>query len=209
VGAPPPRDWVSWHDEELVSRAQVRIPGSKDLAWGAFEALYQRYGDRVYQTIYRLLVSYLLPDHYLAQDIQQEVFLQVWQALPDKKRHAPFEGWIMLICTRKVHEHMRKLKRKTIQGFPLVPSDPSPDDTEKSVLDAELRSRIERTKACLTKRQLMIFTMHYEEGLELKDIAKKLGLKPATIWTTFWRANERFKEAWLKEADDDDFPSIS
>lgn len=208
MGAPPPRDWDSWHDEELVSRAQVRIPGSKDLAWAAFEALYHRYGEKVYRTIYRLLVSYLLPDHDLAQELTQEVFLQAWQALPKKNPQSPFEGWIKRISINKVHGYMRDRKRKTIQGFPLSPSDPSPEDIEKTILDAELRTRIERTKACLTKRQLTVFTMHHEEGLELKAIAEALGLKPATIWHTLWRANERFKKAWLKEADDDDFPFI-
>lgn len=207
MGEASPPNWAR-SDEELVALAQVR-KGRKEQAWAAFEELYQRYRDEVYQTIYRFLVRRsLLPDHDLAQQFAHEAFMQAWEALPKKNPQSPFEGWIKLIGINKARGYIRKHQRDVPLGndedSAPVSNDPSSEDIEKILIDAEYRAQIERTKARLTSQEQRIFTMHYEEGREPKDIAKALGLKPGTIWQTLSRANKHFKKIWLEEAEAED-----
>ena len=198
-------------DEVWVSRVRTEMAaGHTDQAWIAFEVLYNRYASQVRDTIYFFFIRrYMLTDADLAGQLMQESFLKAWENIPRKRSQAPFDRWIKRIGINEARQYMRKQGR--VIPLPDEPdpltasSDPSPDDLERFLLQRDLRDRIERVKSRLPPKQELVFRMHYDQSYSPQEIAQRLNRKPATIWQTLSRANERFREEWLKEPDSGDF----
>jgi RNA polymerase sigma factor (sigma-70 family) len=211
VGERPPNDWDPWSDEELVKLAVGRSPKQLDMAWAAFEELYQRRKQEVHDTIYSYLCRCYLTDHDLAWQFTQETFMKAWDTLPRKKTQSPFVPWIKLVGINQARQYMRKQGKITAlteeqNPFPDLSSPSAEEQVMRLLLTAELQNRIARIKARLTKQQLKVFNMHHEDGLSPREIALRLKLEPATIWQTLSRANKRFTEEWLKEGPGGDIP---
>jgi len=170
------------------------------VAWAAFEQLYKRRVQEVHDTIYAHLCKRYFPDRDLAWQLTQETFVQAWDSLPKKTTQSPFVPWMKRVGINEARQYLRKMGRETTlteeQNPFLNPSESSP---EEQIEQTALRERIERVKARLTRRQLTVFILHYEEGLSLQEIAQRLNLQPATIWQALYRANGRFRYEWLKE----------
>jgi RNA polymerase sigma-70 factor, ECF subfamily len=82
-------------DTTLVERAQQ---GAGD----AFGLLVQRYQDRVYRLVRRIVGD------SEAEDALQETFLSAWRALPRFKGDAAFSTWIYRIATNAALMRLRK-----------------------------------------------------------------------------------------------------
>lgn len=63
---------------------------------------------RLRQSHLRNFMRRLCSDATLADDLSQEVFLQVWRKLPQLKEPARFSGWLSQIATNVWLQHVRK-----------------------------------------------------------------------------------------------------
>ena len=102
-------------DEELVARLRRRDVG-------AFETLYDRYGNLVYSVSLRVLGNV-----EAAEDVVQEVFLRLWR----KPQHydtarGKFVTWLMSVTRNRAIDEQRKRGRRQRRE---APSDPELDDT--------------------------------------------------------------------------------
>jgi RNA polymerase sigma-70 factor, ECF subfamily len=82
-------------DEALVALAGHGQPE-------AFEELVRRHRDQVYRVAYRLL-----RDPQLAEDVEQEVFVAAWRALPRFRADAQFSTWVYRIATNTALNYAR------------------------------------------------------------------------------------------------------
>ncbi|MFO7654582.1 MAG: sigma-70 family RNA polymerase sigma factor [Candidatus Krumholzibacteriia bacterium] len=94
-------------DADLVILAQA---GSA----AAFEQIY----DRHVGGVGRALASFAGPDRHLLDDLVQEVFLRVVQALPRYSPSRPFTHWLFTIALNVGRNHVRRPAR-------VVPVDPA------------------------------------------------------------------------------------
>jgi RNA polymerase sigma-70 factor (ECF subfamily) len=132
----------------------------------AFEALYQRYFDRLYS--YLLVV---LTDAHEVEDAVQEVFMKVWEALPryEPGGRDPFRAYLFTVARNHALNRMRKRSRvkivapAAIEGR-LDAADAHEDDLAALgwVSDSELLLLIERLplaqRQALALRYMMDFT---------------------------------------------------
>ena len=72
-------------------RATVEKAAKGDMK--AFEALVTAYEKKLYNVAYRLV-----SDKEEALDIVQDVFLKVYQALPDFRGDSQFSTWVYRVC---------------------------------------------------------------------------------------------------------------
>lgn len=93
-GSPP--DSEEWHWVEQLKQGQQQ----------ALRPLYERYGKKVYALSYRLS-----SDAEVAEDITQEVFVQVWQKIHNFKGESKFSTWLYSVTSHVAINHMRKQKR--------------------------------------------------------------------------------------------------
>jgi RNA polymerase sigma-70 factor (ECF subfamily) len=159
---------------ELVARFQA---GDRE----AFGALYMRYFDRVY--------SYLrvaLNDRHGAEDLTQQVFANILQALPRYERRAgiAFRHWLFKLVRNEAIHELRKRGRIEL-------TDPAELDTEREqaqlgevaeapfewITDAELVMFVER----LSQPQRQVLVLRYMLDLSYRDIAAILDRSPDDV----------------------------
>jgi len=92
-------------EQELISQLQK---GEEQ----AFKLLVSRFQDKVFNTAFGLLQQ-----HGDAEDIAQEVFIQVYRSVSQFKSNAALSTWLYRITVSKCLDHIRHKKRKKRFGF--------------------------------------------------------------------------------------------
>lgn len=127
---------------------------------------------------------HFLRDRLAAEELAQEVFLQLhrnWRAMKSAD-HIVF--WLRKVASHRAIDCARKLKRR--QHLSLEET-AEPTALER-VHDTFLSTYLERLVASLPEKQRLVVVLRYQEDMEVEEIAKTLGLKPATVKTQLARA---------------------
>jgi RNA polymerase sigma-70 factor (ECF subfamily) len=157
-------------EDQDTARVVTRIQaGDRE----AFAVLYMRYFDRVYGYL-----RIALHDEHGAEDVAQQVFIRVLQALPRyERRRQPFRAWLFTIVRNAAINELRKQRR-------IDPVDPAqisrwrdaeqPDDDLDAlswITDRELLMLIERLP--LAQRQVLV--LRFMLGMTSTETAAVLG----------------------------------
>lgn len=143
---------------------------------GAFDELFERYSRRVYAFALRRVGR---PAD--AEDIAQEVFLQLHRSLPSYQRRASLSTWIFGITHNVTCRYFRR------RGAPVVSMDqedsPEPvgeTPTEERRIDAArvVERCTDALARCRAPEHLEIFLLFYGAGSPLRVIARATG-RPA------------------------------
>jgi RNA polymerase sigma-70 factor, ECF subfamily len=143
--------------------------------------------ERLYPSLFRYLQR-LTGDADVADDIAQEAFVRLLrQPLGDDE----VRPWLFTVATNLVRDRARKADRRQrlLAGAPrLVTPMPAPDEAaERSELIAGVRRTLEQLPA--RDRQLLLMR---EEGFRYDEIARVVGVAPASVGTLIARALKRF-----------------
>jgi RNA polymerase sigma-70 factor (ECF subfamily) len=152
---------------------------------GAFEGIIDRHKSMVYS-----LVLNFFPNRATAEDISQEVYLELHKNLDRIQSDQHLSFWLRQAVTRKCIDHTRRLKHRRYQpleeivepGIEPVSSDP--------FLAATLRSKV----AALPDKMRMVVLLRFQEDLKLVEIAETLDMPVNTVKTTLRRALARLRE---------------
>ncbi len=116
-----------------------------------------------------------------ADDLVQEAFLVAWSNLDRYDRSLPFGPWVRGIAARLIWNHRRKLGRAKVQyceeedlqalEHKFDQAGRLPGDVLVDKVDA-LRVGLER----LSSLQRRALQLHYEDGLQCREIAVRLGV---------------------------------
>ena len=172
-------------DAELVSMFQQgNVAG--------FNELVRRYREKVYWITRRIVV-----DHDDADDVTQEVFVKVFNAVKNFRFESEFYTWIYRIATNLSLNHLRSKKVK--QFFRL--DDESNESQSNEIKDEallpneqleqkELKTMIEKAVETLPKQQRATFIMRHYDELSYEEIAEKLDLPLGTVKAQLFRAKD-------------------
>ncbi|MDX6651684.1 MAG: hypothetical protein QOJ38_465 [Solirubrobacterales bacterium] len=145
----------------------------------AFTALYQRYFDRVYGYL-----RVLLNDTHRAEDVAQQVFMQVFEALPAyERRAAPFRAWLFTVVRNAALMVVRKKESDLLEPAEIDRRlEASADDgTDLSMLDwitdRDLTMFVERLP--IAQRQVLL--LRYLLDLPGAEIARVLERSPEDV----------------------------
>ncbi|HSJ15329.1 MAG TPA: sigma-70 family RNA polymerase sigma factor [Longimicrobiales bacterium] len=149
----------------------------------SYEAAFQR----LYPSLFRYLQR-LTGDEDVAEDLAQETFVRLLrQSIPEDE----VRPWIFTVAMNLVRDRARKTDRRQrlLQGAPeLVTRAPLPDE------ELERKERVTRVRRVLDRlperdRQLLLMR---EEGFKYEEIARVVGVAPASVGTLIARALKRF-----------------
>ncbi len=173
-------DYTALRDDELMNRL-----GSRDL--GAFEALYDRYGDLVYSVSLRVV-----GDQYVAQDVAQDVFLRVWRR-PEQfdVTRGKFVTWLLSVTrNRSIDQRRSQSRRLRHEALPVaddeeevLPSGDDRDDPALATVLSEERSEVRNAMESLPAEQKLAIQLAYFGGLTQQEIATKLDQPLGTVKT--------------------------
>jgi RNA polymerase sigma-70 factor (ECF subfamily) len=160
----------------------------------ALAEIHRQYGGVVY--------GYLrgaLRDAATAEDVHQEVFLDVWRrgSAYDPER-ASLGTWIMLIARSRAIDHMRK--RVPEPHDPQVPGVLGEEEDASSSPDLLVeRWAMAVRVARLPDDQARILRMRFHEGLSQTEIAERTGIPLGTVKTYMVRGLRRLRELMEEE----------
>ncbi|HEX6306838.1 MAG TPA: sigma-70 family RNA polymerase sigma factor [Longimicrobiales bacterium] len=147
--------------------------------------------DAVFAKLYPSLFRYLqrlTGDEDVAEDIAQESFVRLLrQSLPESE----VRPWLFTVAMNLVRDRARKTERRQrlLTGAPeLVTRMPLPDErVERAERVASVRQVLDR----LPERDRQLLLMR-EEGFKYDEIARVIGVAPASVGTLIARALKRF-----------------
>ena len=173
--------FVADQESELIARAQQ---GDQQ----AFHQLYESYHRRIFALCWRMLA-----DKDSAEDVCQEVFVQLWQKINNFRGESKFTTWLHSVATNIVLGHLRKQKNWlqrifSIEEQTLVEASVELiDDTLSSTLDLKIQQLPERAR--------LVFVLFAVEGYRHEEIANMLNMAVGSSKSQYHRARNLLKES--------------
>lgn len=188
--AEPPAAGASVADAELVAQLQQ---GSE----AAFRTLVARFQDRVYRTAYSLLRS-----AEEAEDVAQEVFVEVYQTVGRFRGEAALSTWLYRLATSRALHHRRRLQARkrfafftSLLGFANQVLHEPPDHAHPQALleGAQQLRALQQHISRLPAQQQIAFTLRHEQELSYEEIAAVLGTTVAAVESLLFRARQTLR----------------
>ncbi|MCE9587226.1 MAG: sigma-70 family RNA polymerase sigma factor [Verrucomicrobia bacterium] len=162
--------------------------------YGAFRRLVERHQGLVIATVARMIG---ISD---AEDIAQQVFLNVWKSAPRWRPEARFTTWLLIIAKRLVFNESRRRTRTR-----LIPQSRDPDEEradhpdgtpgpDQQILERELHRAIEQALASLPEKERLALILRRYENMPYEEIATVLSLSLPAVKSLLFRARNTLKE---------------
>ena len=153
----------------------------------AMRALWSRHAPHIDMVVRRLVG----PDTDTAQDIAQEVWIQIFRALPTYRGDSQFATWAHRIAVNRTLNALRRTRRlaklevdvdtETIAVTP---------DTDGSFI----RASIEQAAARLSPGARTVFLLHDVEGYTHEEIAAELGITAGGSKSQLFKARAKLRK---------------
>jgi RNA polymerase sigma-70 factor (ECF subfamily) len=139
----------------------------------AFAAIVREHQAMVYS-----LACHFLRNQALAEELAQEVFLQLYRHLSSIKSAEHLRFWLRKVTTNRCIDSARAARTQTqvsLDDAPELIAPPSP------LFDPALTGTLERHIAALPETPRMIIILRYQEELEPAEIAEILEMPVNTV----------------------------
>ena len=150
---------------EELSRAQAGVPA-------AFAALVRAHQRLVYGIALRMLT-----DAALAEDLAQEVFLQLYRSLGSIQSAAHLVFWLRRVTAHRAIDRLRQ--RPRVSWAPLSAAEALP--AAEAPADALLGTRLEALVGELAPVARAVILLRYQQDLDPSEIARTLDLSVNTV----------------------------
>ena len=164
-------------------------------------ALYDRYS-----TILFSLAQRILNDRSEAEDVLQEVFLQVWKNASkfDETRGRAFT-WLAVMTRSRALDRLRSrsARRRVIDEDTEVTNRAGTSDTTGAFRQSVEREIVGAALAQLPDNQRDVLLLAYFDGLSQAEISQRTGLPLGTVKTRTRSAMTRLRELLSGETDRD------
>ena len=130
-----------------------------------------------------------LQDRSLAEDIAQEVFLELYQNLAKIQSPAHLTYWLRKVAVHRSIDQGRRQKHRRESGWETLP-EPA---TEVKGSDPLLLQRLRQTVGTLPEKQRMVVVLRYEEDLGPAEIAELMEMPVNTVKSTLHRSLEELR----------------
>lgn len=189
-----PAAYQALSDQEVVRHA---VQGRE----AAYRELIRRYQRPVFSLAYRMV-----RDRELAEDLAQETFIKVLNAIDSYRPEYKFSSWIFKIANNAAIDHLRRRSLNTL-SLDGSPHASTPDaieattlqigDGAENQLDAvaarELGAQIEAAIGQLRPEYRSCILLRHVDGRPYEEIAEMLDLPLGTVKTYIHRARNELR----------------
>ena len=181
-------------DQEVVTRARQ---GEE----AAYRELVRRYERPVFSLIFRMVRN-----RELAEDLSQETFIKVLNALDSYRPEYKFSSWVFKIANNAAIDHLRRRELDTLslEGSPHAETPQMVEATAlqigergetqlEEVENKELGGEIEQAIAKLRPEYRTCILLRHVEGRAYEEIAEILNLPLGTVKTYIHRARNELR----------------
>lgn len=142
----------------------------------AFSRLYDLTSEMVYGLALRVLKA-----PALAEEVTQEVYLQVWSgaAAFDPERGTA-KAWMATLAHRRAVDAVRRSQSARDREQRVVPDQPHGDVAE-SAIETDERDRVRQALSALTDLQWEAIELAYFDGMTYREVAERLDTPLGTV----------------------------
>ncbi len=173
-------------DSELIT---LILRGDRD----SFRILVERYQ----QTVFRTCMGYL-HNREDAEDLTQDVFIQVYQSLSRFRGESAFSTWLYRIAVNASLNRIRRSPLKMIFEVLDNRSMPAPlineDDPEKILIGREHGAWLRRAVNSLPENQRTAIILNKYEDLSQKEIAEIMMTSEGAVESLLFRAKRNLRK---------------
>jgi RNA polymerase sigma factor (sigma-70 family) len=162
----------------------------------AFKQVFEAHQDRIYNTI-----LYMIQSAEEAEDLTQEVFVDVFLSMENFKAQSKLSTWIYRIAVNKALNHQRFKKAKKRLGavlsiFNLSPADDAPDFVHPGILleNKELSESLYQAIKKLPEKQKTAFVLRQLEDLSYVEIAEVMQTTTPSVESLLFRAKQNLQK---------------
>ena len=183
-----------------------RLSGQTDLelvelfkqgSQAAFEELYMRYKDPLFYYCKKYL-----HDETEAEDIVQDIFLQLWVSRDTLQIASSFSGYIYTVAYHSVLQLLRQFNiHSRYAQYILIHAKEETNETEDAIIDKDYTVLFNQMMEQLSPKQKEVFRLSRIEGYTYKQIAEVMHLSVETVQEHASLALKKIKKQLIQHAD--------
>ncbi len=159
----------------------------------AFAVLVHSYELPVFNYVFRMVA-----DRALAEDLTQDIFLRIYQGLPQFSLRCRFTTWIFQIAKNRVLDELRARERKP-RSIVNVEDAPPLEVIDAPVEQIEAIEALWRAVEAMSPDLKMALLLRDISGLSYNEIADSLEVTLATVKWRIFKAREEVQIALERE----------
>lgn len=174
-------EYAPAEERHELQRLLLRVAG------GDRDALAELY-QRTRSAVYGLALSYLKNAHD-AQDLTQDVYVQVWDYAAQYRPTGSPMGWLLTVCCNLCLMRLRREERHAAlseEEWDAIPA-------QECGLDADERALLQGALARLADEERRIVLLHAVTGMKHREIAALLELPLPTVLSKYHRALKKMR----------------
>ncbi|MBZ9760606.1 sigma-70 family RNA polymerase sigma factor [Mesorhizobium sp. CA8] len=160
----------------------------------AVRLLFMRHHARIYRFVARQTGSEMMAD-----DIANEVFLELWKQAPGFEGRSEVSTWLLGIARFKALSMLRKRKEDWIDDDDAAQVPDGADTPEVVTMKEDKAAALRRFVDALAEEHRTVIDLAYYHGQSVSEIGEVLGIPVATVKTRMFYARKKLGEA-LKAA---------
>lgn len=163
----------------------------------AFRGIVDTYTERLYWHVRRFLCC-----HEDTDDLLQDIYIKVWNALPTFRGDSRLYTWVYRIATNEVLNFLRKKRFKALVSLDSVAGIMERSiDNDPSFNGDRLQRELHKAIQHLPEKQRVVFNLRYFDEMKYEDIAEITGTSVGALKASYHHAYTKIKDSLSKEID--------
>jgi len=173
---------------ELIMEEKQLVKQLKQGSRRAVKAWFDQFHPELLRTVKQKVAS-----DKDAEDIVQETMINCLKQIQLFREESSLKTWMMTIVRHEIADYYRKkYAKRAIKTFPLADY-LLKDEIQDSTL---VEQQVKQVLGKMLDRRKKILLMKYVDGLQVREIAKKMGKTFKAVEADLYRARENFKELY-------------
>ena len=172
-------------DKELLF--QFREPATKERA---FTAIIKKYQEKLYWHVRRLVV-----DHDDANDVLQNMFIKVWNALEKFREDSQLYTWLYRIATNECLTFLEQQKKRSSVSLNDVENGLSNKLKSDTGFDANKHEwKLQLGIQKLPEKQRLVFNLRYYDEMPYEEMSRVLETSEGALKASYHHAAKKIEE---------------
>ncbi len=172
-------------DQELLR--QFKQDDTKERA---FEAIIKKYQEKLYWHIRRMVVT-----HDDANDVLQNMFIKVWNALGNFREDSQLYTWLYRIATNESLTFLQQQKKRSSVSFSDVESGLANKIKADTGFDAnKLEWKLQVAIQTLPDKQRAVFNLRYYDEMPYEEMSRVLETSEGALKASYHHAAKKISE---------------
>ncbi len=174
-------------DVGCLRRVRAGDPSGAEILFERYSAPLLRFADR------------MLGNRAEAEEVTQEVFLQMISRVDQYDGRAPVGSWLFALAANACRDRLRRARRGEVVSLEAVAERPGGGEpVDERLLARQQRTAVRRALARLTEEQREALVLARYHGLAYAEIARALKISEGAVKTRVFRAVEALKAVFAE-----------